>query len=604
MPKRRANGEGNIRKRKDGRWEGRYTAGYDANGKVITKNVLGKTQAEVKDKLRAAIEDSKKLDPAKAGNYTLEQWLKLWYSVYVEPQVRYSTKEFYHNAIDHHIIPKLGNVKLEKLTMLQIQQFYNELLKSGRAARHLHGFMVGLVGMLSVVLLVSVVKNQEAYTFMMGHFPAPWGNELRIGPLEALLAVMVSVVMFLTITAGSRQIFEEIVPEKQKFYFIMLNATYGAMLAMTYTNDMFTGYVFIEILTIASCTLILARGTKQAIVGTTHYLVFGCMGSGLFLLGVCILYGITGHLLFPQMKETIAMLMETGQYHFPLMIVVSLMFVGLGIKSGLFPFHSALPTAYGSTMTTSNGILSGLVLKAYIILAIKLVFEVFTIETLVKLRIADVLFVLGVLGMIMGSFYAMREGRLKRMLAYSSVAQIGYIFMGIGLGSEAGMLAACFHVLAHAVTKSMLFLCCGTFIEEAGGKEQLENLKGAAYRNPLAGIAFIVGAMSMIGVPLFAGFISKLYFAEAALEMTGTRLVLVLAALAISMILNAMYFLPSVIAIWSRPETKEKTVRAQNSPLFAMAMVLFIVVNLALGIGYRPIIEIMKMGIELIQAAL
>ena len=377
----------------------------------------------------------------------------------------------------------------------------------------------------------------------------------------------------------------------------MLNATYGAMLAMTYTNDMFTGYVFIEILTIASCTLILARGTKQAIVGTTHYLVFGCMGSGLFLLGVCILYGIPGQLLFPQMKETIAMLMETGQYHFPLMIVVSLMFMGLGIKSGLFPFHSALPTAYGSTMTTSNGILSGLVLKAYIILAIKLVFEVFTIETLVKLRIADVLFVLGVLGMIMGSFYAVRESRLKRMLAYSSVAQIG-------LGSEAGMLAACFHVLAPAVTKSMLFLCCGTFIEEAGGKEQLENLKGAAYRNPLAGIAFIVGAMSMIGVPLFAGFISKLYFAEAALEMTGTRLVPVLAALAISMILNAMYFLPSVIAIWSRPETKEKTVRVQNSPLFAMAMVLFIVVNLVLGIGYRPIIEIMKMGIELIQVAL
>ena len=135
MPKRRANGEGNIRKRKDGRWEGRYTAGYDANGKVITKNVLGRTQAEVKDKLRNAIEDSKKLDPVKAGSYTLEQWLKLWYSVYVEPQVRYSTREFYHNAIDHHIIPKLGSVKLEKLTMLQIQQFYNELLKSGRVQK-------------------------------------------------------------------------------------------------------------------------------------------------------------------------------------------------------------------------------------------------------------------------------------------------------------------------------------------------------------------------------------------------------------------------------------------------------------------------------------
>ena len=84
---------------------------YDAHGKAITKNVLGKTQVEVKDKLHIAIEDSKKLDPVKAGSYTLEQWLKLWYSVYVEPQVQYSTREFYHNAIDHHIIPKLGSVK-------------------------------------------------------------------------------------------------------------------------------------------------------------------------------------------------------------------------------------------------------------------------------------------------------------------------------------------------------------------------------------------------------------------------------------------------------------------------------------------------------------
>ena len=158
MPKRRANGEGNIRKRKDGRWEGRYTAGYDKDGKAITKNVLGRTQAEVKDKLRAAIEDSKKLDPVKAGSYTLEQWLKLWYSVYVEPQVRYSTKEFYHNAIDHHIIPKLGNVKLEKLTMLQIQQFYNELLKSGRAVESI--LVTGGETQGSIVKILAMAKEQ------------------------------------------------------------------------------------------------------------------------------------------------------------------------------------------------------------------------------------------------------------------------------------------------------------------------------------------------------------------------------------------------------------------------------------------------------------
>ena len=135
MPKRRANGEGNIRKRKDGRWEGRYTAGYDANGKVITKNVLGRTQAEVKDKLRTAIEDSKKLDPAKAGSYTLEQWLKLWYSVYVEPQVRYSTKEFYHNAIDHHIIPKLAMGSWQRCPCGQFSNFTTSCSKAAVCKR-------------------------------------------------------------------------------------------------------------------------------------------------------------------------------------------------------------------------------------------------------------------------------------------------------------------------------------------------------------------------------------------------------------------------------------------------------------------------------------
>lgn len=505
-----------------------------------------------------------------------------------------------------HSVNLIHNIPFFSIFFAMFCGIITPLMKEGQTARRLHGFMVAVVGILSLVLLANVVQNGETYTFMMGHFPAPWGNELRVGPLEALLAVLISVVMFLTITGGRLEIYREIVPEKQRFYFIMLNATFGAMLAMTYTNDLFTGYVFIEILTIASCTLILARGTKQAIVGTTHYLVFGCVGSGLFLLGVCILYGITGHLLFPQIKETIAMLMETGQYHFALTVVVTLMFVGLGIKSALFPFHSALPTAYGSTLTTSGGVLSGLVLKAYIILAIKLIFEVFTLETLVELRVTDVMFVLGVAGMVMGSLYAVRESRMRRMLAYSSVAQIGYIFMGMGLGSIPGMVAAIFHVFSHAVTKSMLFICCGKFVDEAGGKEQLEHLKGAAHRNPLAGLAFTVGALSMIGVPLFAGFISKLYFAIAAVQAQNMlHSIIILAALAISMILNAMYFLPSVIAIWSRPEKNGgKTERVYVAPTFAFAIVLFIAVNLTLGIGYHPIVEIVQMGIDLIQLAL
>ena len=322
-----------------------------------------------------------------------------------------------------------------------------------------------------------------------------------------------------------------------------------------YTNDIFTAYVFIEILTIASCALIMAKGTAQAMVGTTHYLVISLLGSGTILLGISILYSITGHLLFPQMKEAIVQLVATGQYTFPLLVVTGFVFIGLAIKSALFPFHSMLPGAYQAAVPTSSGVLSGLVLKSYIFLAIKLIYSVFSVDVMLQLKIIDILFVFGLAGMVMGSVYAMRETRMKRMLAYSSVAQIGYIYMGIGMSTRIALVAACFHILAHAVTKSMLFLCCGQMVQDSGGKEQIYYLRGAARRNPVAGIGFTVGALSMVGVPLFVGFISKLYFATASVYAPG-KMAAVLIVLGISMILNAMYFLPSVIAIWTPVKTE------------------------------------------------
>ena len=139
MAKRRANGEGSIRKRKDGRWEGRYTAGHDPNtGKTIYKNVLGKTQGKVKEKLKRAIADSQQLDVTRANTYTVRTWIKLWYEVYAEPRLREKTKDYYLNYIDNHIIPKLGDIKLDKLTTIQIQKFYNALQKNGRVQRYEH----------------------------------------------------------------------------------------------------------------------------------------------------------------------------------------------------------------------------------------------------------------------------------------------------------------------------------------------------------------------------------------------------------------------------------------------------------------------------------
>ena len=137
--KKRANGEGSLRKRKDGRWEGRYTAGCDpTTGKPIHKSVLAKTQSEAKEKLKQAIAEAEKLDMSRAKSYTLGAWIKLWYEVYAEPRLREKTKHYYLNYIDNHIVPELGDTPLEKLTTIQIQKFYNDLQKSGRIQRYTH----------------------------------------------------------------------------------------------------------------------------------------------------------------------------------------------------------------------------------------------------------------------------------------------------------------------------------------------------------------------------------------------------------------------------------------------------------------------------------
>jgi len=474
------------------------------------------------------------------------------------------------------------------------------LIKHGKTAFKVNVVMLLIVSIMSLILLLNVVSNAETFTFTMGHFPAPWGNELAAGPLEALMALMFSVVMLLTVVGGSEFIFEQVVPGKQRLYFIVLNALFGGMLTLVYTNDIFTAYVFIEILTIVSCALIAAKGTAQSAVGATYCLVISLLGSGLFLFGLAILYSITGHLLMPQMKESIVLLVQTGEYHFPLLVVTGFMFLGITIKSALFPFHAVLPSAHCATVPTSSSILSGLVLKSYIILGIKLIYNVFSVEIMHELKIVEVMFIFGLAGMVMGSLFATQEREMKRMLAYSSVAQIGYIYMGIGLGTTVGMTAACFHILAHAFTKAMLFICCGSFVKASNNEESISHMRGAALRNPLAGLGYTIGALSMIGVPLLAGFISKLYFASASIYTPG-KMVAVLIVLGISMMLNALYFLPSVIAVWSPVKEEETPKRVPINPMFACAMVVFILANISLGIGYRPIINIIELGIQLLQ---
>lgn len=481
------------------------------------------------------------------------------------------------------------------------------VFRSGRAAWGMTLAVCAANFFLSGAVLAYTYGSQLSFTYTMGRFQAPFGNAIQAGPWQALMAMVFSSAMGLALLGGSRDLFRDVRPAQQPLYFTMADMVLASLLALTYTNDVFTGYVFIEISTIAACALVMAKDTGPNLIATLRYLFMSLLGSGMFLLGLVFLNSITGHLLMPPLAEAVARLAESGAYEIPLTVAMGLMMVGLGVKSAMFPFHMWLPDAHGGATTASSAILSGLVLKGYIALLIVLMVRVFSLELLMEIGVTNVLLAFGLLGMVMGSLAAMREHHVKRMLAYSSVAQIGYIFMGLGLGTAAGIAASCFHILVHACCKPLLFLCAGRLSAVSAHHHSLKNLRGSAYRDVVAGVGFTVGALSMIGIPLFGGFVSKLYFATASLY-TG-RMVVVLLVIALSTLLNALYYVPAVLSIWGvaseelKAEVQEHTAPGERAfdRLFTGAAAVLIIGVLVLGILYHPVMDVLDLGLALLK---
>lgn len=455
-------------------------------------------------------------------------------------------------------------------------------------------FAASASAVMSAVLLMYIARADEAVAFTMGKFAAPLGNEIRFGPLQALLSMCFSLVLALSMLGGRRDMFHDVDGKKMGLACVMLNMTLASLLVLTLTNDIFTAYVFIEISTISACALVVVRDSGATLVAAIRYLFMSLLGSGLFLFGIILLYSLTGHLLMPQLSAAVSALMDSGSFRLPLAVAAAMITAGLGIKSAMFPFHRWLPDAHGSATTTSSAVLSGLVLKGYAVLLITVFTRVFTLEEIRGLGLDTPVLLLGLLGMIAGSLYALRERHAKRMLAYSSVAQLGYVFMGIGLCTEAGLAAAVFQIIAHAFTKPLLFASVGRLSCAAGHEKQLRALRGSAWSDPLAGIGFGFGALSMVGVPLLAGFTAKLGLALA--PGGGWTEAAVLAALAISSVLNAMYYLPALIAVW-RP-VKERT-PLERDAAFAAGAAGLMAGLLALGIFFRPVTELIARGLAL-----
>ncbi|RJX28842.1 MAG: monovalent cation/H+ antiporter subunit D family protein [Dethiobacter sp.] len=427
-------------------------------------------------------------------------------------------------------------------------------------------------------LLAFRVMGGETIHYHVSDWLPPWGIEIFIDELAVMMLLLLTGCFLLITIFSIKALPKEIPPLATGWYYTLLLLTLTAMMGMVVTNDLFNMYVMVEVTGIGACALVVAKGEKLSTEATLRYLMLSSLGAGFFLFGIGFLYQITGNLNIPYVATELARVRE--QYPFLLWATMSFITVGLGVKAALFPLHIWLPDAHSSAPSSSSAILSGLVVKVYIVSMLRIYFMVFGFEVFHETYMRYLILFLATLAIIGGSFFAFVQLELKRRLAYSTVAQIGYIFLGFGLGTVWGITAALLHIIIHAFMKTCLFLSAGAIYYQTGRKK-VTHFSGLGYQMPVTMAAFTIASLSMVGIPLFGGFITKYALAMGSLEANNPYFIILIV---ISGLLNAAYYFP---IIWQAYFTSGHDVKLKMD-LVPLTMLIPIVI-MALGIIYMGI---------------
>jgi multicomponent Na+:H+ antiporter subunit D len=426
--------------------------------------------------------------------------------------------------------------------------------------------------------------------YFFGGWAPPWGIEYVIDPLAGSMAVLVSFFCLLVAVYAGPFLADKPAKYKAYFYVLYLLLTAG-LLGMVVTGDVFNLYVFLEISSLAAYALI-ASGGSRGTVAAFRYLLIGTLGASLYLLGIGYFYALTGSLNMADLAELLPGLVDSRV----MAVAIALIVVGLGIKMALFPLHGWLPDTYSSAPAPIAAILSAVMAKVSAYAIFRVLYFVLKASAPVDAAL-NVMGWMAAAGILYGSILAIAQRDLWRMLAYSSVAQMAYIALGLSLGNTMGLYGALLHIVNHAFTKGCLFLAAGG-VALGTGVRDIPQLIKLSRRMPWTMAAFVVAAMSMIGLPPAIGFFSKWYLVLGAIESGAWPFV---AVLVISSLLTAIYFFRVIEQAYyqkdlgkdgDQPEVAIKKVRRwELSPAMLVPILLLGIGILTLGIFSEKIIS-------------
>ena len=433
-----------------------------------------------------------------------------------------------------------------------------------RRAAWVHAFAMAVTwSCLAIALsLFYRVQREGNIVYEFGDWPWPLAIEYLIDPLNSFVLVIVALIAAVVLVIGPGEAAKQIPPGREYLFYSAFLLCFTGLLGVVITGDAFNIFVFLEIASLATYVLISLGKSRRAVMAAYSYLIVGTIGATFLLIGIGLLYQMTGTLNIHDLAQRLD---EVGQSR-TILVAFAFVTVGISIKLALFPLHQWLPNAYTYAPPVASAFLAATATKVAFYLLLRFTFTIFDASLVFEvLHLEIVLMPLALMAMFVGATAAIYQTDLKRLLAYSSIAQIGYMTLGMSLNSAAGATAGVVHLFNHALMKGGLFLAVACIVHQMG-TSRIRDLAGLGRRMPWTSAALVIGGLSLIGVPGTVGFVSKWYLVLAALEQ---GMLPVVALILLSSLLAVIYVWRLIEVVYFREPPEGDT--TGEAPLLYLA---------------------------------